>query len=117
MTKFFTTFFKWAALFLFVAAFFTIRATWGADPIPFPSPSMGVGSQLANASTQIDLFVAGGLFGGFVVLAEIIMRLVPTEKALSWMYLGQAFFYGLALLSKSLGDALGKIIPQRIKKE
>ena len=62
----------------------------------------------------LQTLLSGTVLGTVAVVVEFALRLLPTSKPLSLLYMAEDLFHGLGNLAKSAGDALDKVLPQRL---
>lgn len=67
---------------------------------------------LNHLVTVITNFSTSEVCASLGVISEVVMRLVPSSKPLSWLYAIEGALSGLAALASAANQALNKIIPQ-----
>jgi hypothetical protein len=70
---------------------------------------------LNHLSTSISSFSASELAGSLAVAAEVALRVVPTQKPLSILYVVENALTAAANVINAANTALNKIIPQNTK--
>ena len=55
--------------------------------------------------------------GGLALILEFVLRLVPSEKPLSFAHLGVKFLRGVCRVAEKTADLLDKLLPQNVKSE
>jgi hypothetical protein len=56
----------------------------------------------------------GAVLSGIAIVVEAVLRMIPSQKPLSILYFAEDLLHAFGQLSKSTGDALNQILPQRI---
>jgi hypothetical protein len=70
---------------------------------------------ISHLDSVVSGFAAGGSILTIAGFVEIILRLVPSQQPLSIAYAASDILHGVANLVKDAGDALDKVLPNRVK--
>ncbi len=83
------------------------------EVLPSATPAALGWLEKASGSIPADLPGWSYLLLGFLG-TEFAMRVIPTEKAMSWLLLAQKFLHGIAVLCEKISVLLDKVI-QNVK--
>jgi hypothetical protein len=84
--------------------------------LPSPSPSiLPAAGALWHWADLVKAFTAGGLVLSIGAAIEFVLRVIPSQKPLSVGYAIADLLHAFGDLSRALGDALDKVLPNRLK--
>ena len=70
---------------------------------------------LQSVINSISEFMTGGVFATVVIVLEMVMRMVKTDKPMSIIYIVSGFLKKSSELLSLIASLLDKVLPQRVK--
>lgn len=82
-----------------------------ADPSPTPVAPVAT---INTWTSHVNLFMASSFAAALATLLEVVLRIAPSKQPLSIAYALDDTFKAIGGFFKAIGDALDKILPNRL---